>query len=261
MKKQTKPVILKNRSYFTKWSFLVVLAVLIFVAIYVILKKDYEVIDFPSSQKPVLESADNLKHLDANNKNTHNVSYCYSGVYLNNMLLFSDMYLSFYKGHGFRESLNVLHETNFYDKYLDQVVQYLRTLTNNNIVISEKKIKQSFGLMKLEVLRKYAKTKFQDSSLLSGLFNVIMFYKKGQAALDSGGIEAKIERAQMAIDHDKIEEAYALIITITEPEYQEITHPWLKKVGYFIRIKEILEDTKQYMFSERYSRKFMKVCG
>jgi hypothetical protein len=263
VRKQNKPVMLKNKSYFAKWPFLVILTIFILAVIYVLLKKDYEVIDFPSFNKPALEnnaSATNSGNSNAN-KGKHNTSFCYDGAYLNNALLFSDLYMNFYKGHGFRESLNVLHETNLYDKYLDQVVQYLRALTTNNIVTSEKEIKQSFGLMKLEILRKYAKTKFQDFALLSGLFNAIMFYKKGQAALDSGGIEEKMERAQMAIDSDKIEEAYALVISIKEPEYQDITHPWLKKVGYFIRITEVLEDTKQYVFSERYSRKFMKTCG
>ncbi|MBP9792157.1 MAG: hypothetical protein KBC27_02990 [Rickettsiales bacterium] len=262
MIKQNKPVILKNKSCFAKWPFLVVLTVVILVAIYVLFNKDYEVIDFPGFKKPVLESNTGHNSVSNNlNQDKHNATACYNGIYLNNALLFSDLYINFYKGHGIRESLNILHETNFYDKYLDQVVQYLRVLTTNNIVTSEKEIKQSFGVMKLEVLRKYAKLKFQDSSLLSGLFNAIMFYKKGQAALDSGGVEETMERAQMAIDNDKIEEAYALVISIREPEYQDITHPWLTKAGYLIRVTEVLEDTKKYVFSERYSSKFIKTCG
>ena len=258
MEYPNKPGAVKKSFSFMRWIIVFFVVLCICVAIYFLFNRYHGNIDSREAEKTVVNEHSKSENDTIKLKQYH--ASCYDVEYLNNLQSFMDLYLNFYKGKSLNAGLLVLHDTDLNDKYLEQAIQVLRDLTNNNNLISENELKKSFAIMKVEVLRKYAQTKFQHSLLLRGLFNAITFYKQGQAALAAGGIEEKMERAQEAIKKDKINEAYAYIISIIEPEYTNIIDPWLEKVRCFTKTEEILKETRKYILSEAYSSKFIKTC-
>lgn len=259
MKKSKKITVSEKKAPVLKISIVIIGILLLLMALGFFFKKHNEMAEPSFSDKPTLN--DDLKTEEEDRNSQNMASVCYNGAYVNSIVLFTDLYIDFYQGQNFSGTLHLLHEQSSNDKYLNQALKYLVDLTNNNGYVSEKEMKRNFEIMKISILKKYSQERFKDSVLLSSVLSILTFYKKGQAALDSGGIEEKMEKAQIALNNDNITEAYKLVLSIKETQYESMTSTWLRTVGYFIRIKEIVEGTRNYIFSEQYSRKFIRTCG
>ncbi len=245
------------------WALIVLIVFFTMVAFYVMFNKSYEVIDFPDFRRVVKK--DDTQETATQPKETELDHYsqvtCYEGIYLRNSYLITSLYVDFYKGNGLSDNLNILENTDLKDEYLTQAVQYLKKLeeSNGKPVIIES-IKKDFISLRQAILKMYDQERFEDSPLLSSLFNAMTINKKGQYALDAGGVEELLEKAQIALNENNIDAAYNMILSLKEP-YNSITGGWLKNVGVYLRTQEVVDDTRRYVYSERYSKKFMKLCG
>lgn len=264
MKKQAaKHLVRKKGSTITMWALIVLIIFCLMTVFYVMFNKSYEVVDFPDFRKMVKK--EDVQEATKESKETSLSHYsqvtCYEGVYLRNSYLITSLYVDFYKGNGLADNLSILENMELKDEYLTQAVQYLRKLEgSSDKPITSEEIKKSYVSLRQAILKIYDQDKFEDSPLLSSLFNAITINKKGQYALDAGGVEELLEKSQILLNENNIEAAYNMVLSLKEP-YNQVTGEWLKNVGLFLRTQEVVNDTRRYVYSERYSKKFMRLCG
>ena len=214
------------------------------------------------SQKTPTEISDNLTNTNHPLTTPHTHNICYETSYLRNVFTLTVLDTDFFRGHDIYLGIISALSVDFSDQYLNDYIAFLAKIINpdNSTKLNLIYLQSSFDQSRTLIMQQYCVNNFSYSKFLNFFARSMCFYKQGDAALETVGVEKTIEEARRKIAKYDIEGAFHLISTL-EPEYLEIAAPWLQTTESFLKVYTAFMAMRIYIHSSTYSNQFIRECN
>jgi hypothetical protein len=185
--------------------------------------------------------------------------HCYEAEYVNQVNFINQLQSSFLDGHNLFTVLprivsysNDDTEISFFVNKLQNIFEYQEPYTLSDI-------DQRFNYIRKDVSKTMHKNKSNRSFFMKSLMNVVTLEKRGDKAIEAGGVEATLEKASRFIKAGRIKEAHKQMNEL-HGEYRDIASSWIMYVDRYLHAKEYITKLNDYVRSEKYRSKFYKPC-
>ncbi len=255
MKKKLNKLLVRSR----KTILVLLSAIILLIILLYNLGKD---VPYVSHQTPV-ETSDtfaNTPNHPLTTPHTHNI--CYETSYLRNIFTLTVLDTDFFRGHDIYLGILSALSVDFSDQYLNDYIAFLAKIINpdNSAKLNIHYLQSSFDQTRSLIMQQYCANSFLHSKFLNFFAKSMCFYKQGDKALETTGVEKTIEEARRKLAKYDIEGAFHLISTL-EPEYLEIAAPWLQTTDSFLKVYTAFMAMRIYIHSPTYSNQFMRECN
>lgn len=185
--------------------------------------------------------------------------YCYTASYVNQIYLVSQLHEFFVEGQKPFGVLNKLNSAASNDSKLTFLIENLQKLFEYNELYTISAIQSKFSLLRKDLSKLIYQEKTKNSFIMKSLMKVVVIQKRGNKALEAGGVDAILEKSSRLIKEGNIKDAYSELDNL-EKKYHDIASPWLMYVERYLDASKNVKQIGEYIGSEDYRKKFYKEC-
>lgn len=183
---------------------------------------------------------------------------CVDVVYVEQLLLISDLINEFQTGADIAPTVSKISAMDFSDLKLKELVSQIGMYDLR--LQSYYYFRNQFeGLYRRLIVSLPSEVAINDW-FYKYLYKMISIRKVGERALNDGGFESQLEQVKIALDNGDLQQAFDLMNSMPEPQ-KEIAGEWLLKLGNFLHVKSLINEMYSLVTASQYRNQFLMVCS
>ncbi len=183
---------------------------------------------------------------------------CVDAVYVEQLLLISDLSNEFQTGADIAPTVSKISAMDFSDLKLKELVSQIGMYDLR--LQSYYYFRNQFeGLYRRLIVSLPSEVAINDW-FYKYLYKMISIRKVGERALNDGGFEARLEQVKIALDNGDLQQAFDLMNSMPEAQ-KEIAGEWLLKLGNFLHVKSLINEMYSLVTASQYRNEFLMVCS